>query len=689
MKLILSNGGTRRSFDALTHHQGDELVVELESTNPQDSLTFQDFSTLVQQSVTNVWSTDSPEDLFATATEEVRRFTAYDRVMVYRFRDNWDGEVVGEARGDSVDSYLGLRFPGSDIPAQARRLCENQHLRLIADVSSEPLKLIDEPTVMLQGPLNITHCILRAVSPVHLEYLQNMGVCATLSISLVNNGKLQGLIACHHQTPRMVSFERRLSCEFLGQTLASHWATLKDRKSFEYRIRSTTLQEELANQVNGFAEFGLNDVRTGYPRVTDLVDCTGAAVITGANCVRLGETPSEPMIRKIVDLFVKHREGPVAETNSLQRDFPDLETIDCRIACGVLFAEVSRERSEYLLWFRPEVIQAVHWAGKPEKLLSISEDGVPRLHPRRSFQLWQEEVQGQSAPWTVLELEATIRLRDFAARRGEQRGTQARARQQSALAKLGHFVLAEVHPDRGIISPTRFIPIAEESGQIRAIDRWVLDTRVVQLRQWELQGRDLELSLNVSARSLQDPTFGDWVSQKLAATQVDPKRMVLELTESAMMKEHERSFETLDKLAKLGVSIAVDVFGTGYPSLSYLMKLPVHKVKIDRSLVATMVSNHGCEMIAKLVTELAHNLQSMVIAKGVEDVEMLERLAALECDIAQGYLFGKPLFINDLERTIDAKHGAGVTYCLEHHAPTSAPQRFSTNHGDPNQYNQL
>jgi light-regulated signal transduction histidine kinase (bacteriophytochrome) len=210
-----------RPFDAILHRSGPYLVVELEPHARAGASTYRDYGTDTHQALLRLQGADSLADLLDAAVGEVRRVTGYDRVMVYRFDVDQHGEVVAEERRADLEPFLGLHYPASDIPAQARRLYVANPIRIIADVAYRPAALVSAPDLADAAPLDLTHATLRSVSPIHVEYLRNMGVAASMSVSLLQDGRLWGLIACHHYAPKLVPYSVRMTCELVGQTLAT------------------------------------------------------------------------------------------------------------------------------------------------------------------------------------------------------------------------------------------------------------------------------------------------------------------------------------------------------------------------------------------------------------------------------------------------------------------------------------
>ncbi|MGC4095172.1 MAG: ATP-binding protein [Polyangiaceae bacterium] len=398
-------GTNQRALDAVVHQSGELLVLELEHGGGQLG---GGFDPRLRQAISRLQSAPSADKLCRIAVDEVRALTGFDRVMVYRFDDDWNGEVVAEARRDDLETFLGLHYPASDIPAQARRLYTQNWLRLIADISYTPAPLQPEFEPRSGAPLDLSQAHLRSVSPIHIEYLKNMGVSASMSISLVADGELFGLIACHHYSgPRLVDFYVRESAEYLGQALSWNLRVLERADTAERARRVQALESEL---VRGMA--GAEDLLDGLavPAFAELTAATGAAIVLdeGVRCV--GSTPDERRIGEIV-AWLRNRDDDVFATDNLSAHYQPAEHWD-GTAAGLLAATVSRELGEYLLWFRPSTERNVDWAGDPRKQAQPATDGAPpRLSPRGSFALWRETVRGRSLPWERWQLEAASNVR--------------------------------------------------------------------------------------------------------------------------------------------------------------------------------------------------------------------------------------------------------------------------------------
>ena len=393
-------------WDGILHRTAAGLVLELEPATAEDPRSVSVF-VRVRQSLARLQEARTLPALCDAMAEEVRRVTGLDRVTVYRFDAEWNGEVIAEARDPEMDSFLGLHFPATDIPQQARELYRRNWLRLIANVDYRPAAILPPLSPVTDGPLDMSGSVLRSVSPIHLEYLRNMRVGASMSISLLREGELWGLIACHHATPRHIPYEVRIACEFLGQAFSVQLGAVAEDEDRMRSVQITAAGAALLDRMAGAEDWVrvLSDEQSG---LLELVGARGAAIRWGGEWVRVGNTPGPDELTTLAR-WLGTLPGEVIHTDRLPELFPDLSTLADR-ASGVLAVALRPQAGDYLIWFRPEVVQTVNWAGNPEKAVQGDGDGG-QLHPRASFEAWRETVRGRSLPWQPAEVRAAAELR--------------------------------------------------------------------------------------------------------------------------------------------------------------------------------------------------------------------------------------------------------------------------------------
>ncbi len=406
---VRKQGDDYAIFDGVFHRNSEGvLILELEPATSTENIPFLSFYHLARTSIERLQETSSLRDFCQIIVKEVRKVTGFDRVMLYKFDADGHGAVIAEEKLEQLESYLDLHYPESDIPKPARQLFSSNWIRLIPDAHAEPVELFPLKHPQSARPLDLTLSILRSPSPCHLEYLHNMGVGASLTISLIENGKLWGLIACHHLTPKYVSYELRKACEFLGRVIFSEISNWEETEDYDYRMKLAYLRSQLVENMTQSENLvrGLIDNESHF---LDLADASGAAICFNGVWTLVGETPAEEDLNLLVQWLNKNIDEEVFATNSLPQIYTDADKYK-NVASGLLAMTISRRN--YLLWFRPEVIQTVNWGGDPNNAYETTHlGGYLRLSPRKSFELWKETVRLTSLPWKQVEINAVKELR--------------------------------------------------------------------------------------------------------------------------------------------------------------------------------------------------------------------------------------------------------------------------------------
>lgn len=407
---IRKSGDDYSVFDAVFHRNLEGfLVLELEPALSQENIPFLSFYHLARASINQLSANSSNHDFCQIIVQEVRKITGFDRVMLYKFDEDGHGSVIGEEKLSHLESYLGLHYPESDIPKPARKLFTSNWIRMIPNTHVEPVKIIPAINPVSKTATNLTNSILRSASPCHIEYLHNMGVGASLTISLIKEGKLWGLIACHHQTPKYVSYELRKACEFLGRVVFAEISAREETEDYDYRMQLAHVQSALVEQMSQEENFIDGLVQVDQPNILDLVNAQGAAICFAGNYTLIGKTPSEEDLNYLLQWLRSNVNEEVFYTDSLPKIYPDAEKYK-HVASGLLAIPISKRN--YVLWFRPEVIQTVNWGGDPNNAFALTQsDGNLRLRPRKSFELWKETVQLTSLNWKYVEIKAALELR--------------------------------------------------------------------------------------------------------------------------------------------------------------------------------------------------------------------------------------------------------------------------------------
>jgi len=396
-----------RFFTGVSHRSDGVVVLELEPTG--EGTREEEALGMVDLLLSPLARAHGPLGLLQAAAEAVRALTSFDRVMVYRFDTDWHGEVVAESRDEAMDSFQGMHFPASDIPAQARALYTRHTLRLIADARAAPVPLRPAVLPSLGRPVDLSGAALRSVSPVHLEYLANMGVGASMSISLLREGRLWGLIACHHRTPLVVPAATRRACDVLARLVSLQLASEERARGSAELARRAQLQTQLLERLSEQAGTLPVALAAQAELLLGLTGAGGVALLLGQAPVLVGHTPSSEDVDELVTwLAGQHFEGTFQTERLGQLYPPAAEYTD--VASGLLAVRLDEAAPRFLLWFRPEVARTVTWAGNPQKPV-VPGPGASRLHPRASFDAWKETVRGAGTPWTQVDVAAAVGFR--------------------------------------------------------------------------------------------------------------------------------------------------------------------------------------------------------------------------------------------------------------------------------------
>ena len=434
-------GSGRGTYDIVVHGTNSGVILEfIPPTATADSI---DPTTLVKTMISRLGRAPTLERFLRLAVQQVRAITGFDRVMVYKFLPGGTGQVVAEALRAGLPPFMDLHYPASDIPAQARDLYLRQWLRLIPDVDYVPVPLKAGPGVDDQ-PLDLSLAALRSVSPIHLEYMRNMGSRATLTISLLQNGALWGLIACHHTVPRRLPTGALAACELFGQIFSLQIEAKEREEDYSVVDRARGAHDKLIAAMSPEETIFENLTRFG-PDLMSLIACDGVGIWTQGRFTGAGRVPPESGLHDLIAFLSRGSAHQPFATDELRRHLPPAARYAAECS-GVLAIPFSRSSRDFLLFFRQEVIQTLRWGGDPTKPVDIV-DGGGRIGPRKSFDAWQETVRGRSRPWRSGEMQIAETLRisllDVILRRADLIDRERLAAQESQLllvAELNHRV---------------------------------------------------------------------------------------------------------------------------------------------------------------------------------------------------------------------------------------------------------
>jgi light-regulated signal transduction histidine kinase (bacteriophytochrome)/CheY-like chemotaxis protein len=390
-------------FDVALHRTDGKVILEFEAPSPDADQPLEVARMLISR-VRNVTSIDR---LVENATRLMYAMLGYDRVMVYRFEQDGSGKVISEYKRRDLESFKGQYFPAGDIPRQARSLYIKNTIRVICDASYERVPIVPQ----LDGdeqPLDLSYAHLRSVSPIHCEYLRNMGVAASMSISIVLDGELWGLIACHHYSPKILSMPERVAAETFGEFFSLHLSALRQRELHDTARQARLSLDRFLQEASHHRDIGVL-LRDSLENFASMMPCDGVGLWLDGTWNSRGTTPPQDVIGELTEQIGLLTVGRVWSTFELSRALPST-SVSPDDACGVLAIPLSQRPRDYLLFFRKEVVQTLDWAGNPDKTYSTGPMG-DRLTPRKSFAIWKETVKLQARPWTDGEREIAEAIR--------------------------------------------------------------------------------------------------------------------------------------------------------------------------------------------------------------------------------------------------------------------------------------
>lgn len=414
---LLKLGGAQQSFETINPYpleingqhyyliislSGDDYLLEFEPITIE-----YDIQNQIGKSISSILSGKNLNSLLENTAKEVRDIIHYDRVMIYKFLEDGHGEVIAEVKNDELESFYGLHYPASDIPKQARDLYKLNYTRIIADVNSVSSSIL---TFDEEKPLDLTNSVLRAVSPIHIQYLKNMGVDSSFSISLLSHGELWGLVACHNYSPKFIDFKAREAAKLIGKIVSS---ALEYREEEEQSTQHNNYQEALHALTLGLDKDGdmLKALTTEEHTLNDIVSSTGVAILFEGRVSTNGVVPDTVQLGSLFKWLKETMDDTIYYTHSLPEVYHAAREYK-EIASGIIACMISRDMEEIIVWFKPEQITTVNWAGDPNKPAVKSEDGLMNLSPRNSFEIFAQMVEHTAVKWTKVEIANVIKIRE-------------------------------------------------------------------------------------------------------------------------------------------------------------------------------------------------------------------------------------------------------------------------------------
>ncbi|WP_066829532.1 GAF domain-containing protein [Rufibacter ruber] len=397
------------ALTALVHPKEEYVLIELEANAaPPAQHSFMALYQQIKYITSLLRKANTTHEVAQIAVEELKKLTGFDRVLAYQFDPQWNGIVIAQAKEEDMDDYMDLRFPASDVPKQSRELYFKNPYRLIPTRSYRPARLLPIINPLTQRFTDLSECNLRSVAGVHLEYLANLNIMASMSLPLIIDNKLWGLISCHHKQAMNPSYEIRSAMELLSGIVSAQLAAKEKEATIELKSRLRGIHAQLLEQLYYNQNF-VDGLLNGPVSLQDLLNLSGAAVLYEGGIWTIGKTPSPQDLKEMMYWIRRNHGGNVFATDTLPHQYVRAKDFK-EVASGLIVLQINAEQGEYILGFRPEVLQTVNWGGNPNQAIQMEPDGKS-YHPRNSFATYQEVVKNTSLPWLAEELNAAEVLR--------------------------------------------------------------------------------------------------------------------------------------------------------------------------------------------------------------------------------------------------------------------------------------
>ncbi|SMC76235.1 GAF domain-containing protein [Pedobacter africanus] len=411
VEVNIKNVSALQPFHGLMHLKEGYILLELENAGEQRKAAFTQVFQKVKKVMAAIDQADTVQAVCEIAVHELRELSGFDGVLMYKFDQDWNGTVVAEEKDDRLEPYIGQTFPASDVPRQARQLYLKNPYRLIPNRAYQPFRLYPVINPVTNSFIDLSDCNLRGVVAVHLEYMKNMNIEASMSIRVIRNGELWGLISCHHLTPKYLDYELCAVFEWLSAVISNGVSRILDKEKYDFSSALQRKRAELTDRIyeeDNIVSGLLPDEGTS---LLDLFNATGALIVLNDRIETKGKVPGKEMTDNLL-LWVEGKSGSKVFAHNHMSGLYDEAKAFADVGSGLLAIPIDAAKGDYVICFRPEVIETINWGGDPNQAINFEKDGV-KYHPRTSFKLWQETVKQYAQPWNEAELEMAEALRSF------------------------------------------------------------------------------------------------------------------------------------------------------------------------------------------------------------------------------------------------------------------------------------
>lgn len=411
LNLALGKEGQFSNFQALMHVKPDYLILELEKgdQNPERSFTavFQEIKYIISA----IEEASTVQQVCEIAIHQLRKISGFDGILMYKFDEEWNGTVVAEEKDEKLEVYIGQTFPASDVPKQARQLYLKNPYRLIPNREFIPVRLYPVINPLTNAFIDLSDCNLRSVAGVHLEYMKNMGIKSSMSIRVIYNGLLWGLISCHHIEEKYLNFEMCSVFEWLSAVISSRITLILDKEEFDFANELQRKRTVLTDLVYAEEDISNALLKEDKDSLLELFSATGALVSLNGRIQVAGQIPGKDALENLMLWLEGKNLSQVFFSNHLIGIYEDAADFS-ETGSGILVIPIDGKKGDFVICFRPEVVEDINWGGNPNEAINFEKDGKS-YHPRNSFKMWKQTVRQHSLSWRKQEIEVAESLRSF------------------------------------------------------------------------------------------------------------------------------------------------------------------------------------------------------------------------------------------------------------------------------------
>jgi chemotaxis family two-component system sensor kinase Cph1 len=411
LTLVSGKSAGEYTFQALQHTKSAYILIELEKTDKDTTRSFIDVFQTVKYISAALDQANTVQQICDVAVHELRKLSNFDGVLMYKFDEDWNGTVIAEEKDPRLERYIGQTFPASDVPKQARELYLRNPYRLIPDRQYASVRLYPVINPLTNAFTDLADCNLRGVAAVHLEYMHNMNVDASMSIRVIYNEQLWGLISCHHIDKKYISYELCSIFEWLSDLISGRITLILNKEEFQITQELQKIRGILTDRIYAENQISVGLFDGDTESILHLFKASGAVVNLKGRIESIGDVPAKDDLENIMLWLEGKNMRKVFATENLSGIYDDA-AVFASMASGLLVIPVNAEKGDFVLCFRPEVIEDIHWGGDPNHAINFEKDGK-NYHPRNSFELWKQTVLHHSLPWSRHELEIAESLRNF------------------------------------------------------------------------------------------------------------------------------------------------------------------------------------------------------------------------------------------------------------------------------------